>query len=145
MALIRPQQVYIVNSYYDFWQEFFGGNTPKEAGEDGTDQELIEEVLQQMKDAEYTCLFVDDRRDGYFVIQKYWSLPDDENHWVQVPVELCPKENILQGDLFITAEDYERLETSSTSCLPAANVWNDQDDNDLDPTEYVKVKPLSTN
>jgi hypothetical protein len=91
MGIIRPSEAWVVNSYNDFMEQFFGTIVPpKEAGTDGTDQELIEEVINSLHDAEYSCTFIEnDRVDDYFIIQKfilgYWSIFDhDCNKYLEV-------------------------------------------------------------
>ena len=69
MAIIKPIKEIEVTDFRDFCKEF-KINTNYVAGDDGTDEELIESELKKVCKEKWLLNFIDDSRDGYFRIQQ---------------------------------------------------------------------------
>lgn len=69
MTLISPLKKIEVKSFIDFCEKF---NIKSEeiAGDNGTDQELIESELNKILDKKWLINFFDDAEDGYFLCQQ---------------------------------------------------------------------------
>lgn len=69
MAVIKPIEMVKVFSFCDFCEKF-NIISDKIAGNDGFDEDLIEEELQKRKNENWLISFVDDRNDEYFLLHK---------------------------------------------------------------------------
>lgn len=70
MAVIYPNEEFKVSDFMDFCK-CFNIFSLKIQGENGTDEELIIEELNKIKNKKYTVAFIDDKNDGYFKIQEF--------------------------------------------------------------------------
>ena len=70
MSVITPKHEVQVEGFREFC-EYFKIKTKKRAGDDGYDLELIIEELNKIQNENWIVNFIDDRRDGYFRLQKF--------------------------------------------------------------------------
>ena len=68
MAIIKPIKELIINDFNDFCNQF-NISSNKIAGDDGCDEELIEKELSKIENQNWLLNFINDRNDGYFILQ----------------------------------------------------------------------------
>ena len=69
MSVIIPKKLLKVSTFHEFCTEF-NIKTHKKAGEYGFDEELIVEELDKIKHQKWIVNFINDRNDGYFIVQQ---------------------------------------------------------------------------
>ncbi len=67
MAIIIPKKEIIIFDFNDFCKKF-NLKTKKNAGENGTDEELIIEELKNIKSEKWMVHFTNNKYDGYFTL-----------------------------------------------------------------------------
>ena len=70
MAVIRSINEIKVSDFKNFCV-YFGIKTNKKAGKDGFDEELILGELNKIPNEKWGLNFIDDSRDGYFLLQLF--------------------------------------------------------------------------
>jgi hypothetical protein len=68
MAVLVPKKEFEVCDFRMFCNTF-NINSKKCAGDDGTDEELLIEELNKIKDDKWLINFIDNRNNGYFRLQ----------------------------------------------------------------------------
>ena len=70
MPLTKPIKTIRVDNFCDFCQ-VFEIETDLVAGDDGCDEELIEQQLQIRNNEKWFITFIDDRNLGYFLLHQF--------------------------------------------------------------------------
>lgn len=69
MTIIKPIKEIEFRDFKEFCY-LFNINTNKIAGDDGTDEELILEEIEKFGNSKWLLNFIDNRFDGYFILQQ---------------------------------------------------------------------------